>query len=64
MRELEKWYGVEIRFENQKIKDERFNLTMRRTTTIRSVLKMLKINTNIRYTIHEKEIGKDVIVIR
>ncbi len=61
--ELEAWYDVEIDLSKSKMKDKYFNLSMKRTATINSVLKMLRINTGIHYEIEEQEIGKDQITI-
>jgi transmembrane sensor len=59
--ELEKWYGITIIIENKDIGKVRYTSVMKRTTTVKSVLEMLKITTKIKYTIEEKKEGKDII---
>lgn len=59
--ELEKWYGITIIIENKDIGEVRYTSVMKRTTTVKSVLEMLKITTKIKYTIEEKKEGKDII---
>jgi transmembrane sensor len=59
--ELEKWYGITIIIENKDIGEVKYTSVMKRTTTVKSVLEMLKITTKIKYTIEEKKEGKDII---
>lgn len=63
-KELEKWYGISIIIEDQSMRDIKFTSIMKRTTTVESVLKMLKITTNIDYVIEDKVDGKDVIRLK
>ena len=59
--ELEKWYGITIIIEKPGMRDVRYTSVMKRTTTVKSVLEMLKVTTKIKYTIEEKKEGKDII---
>jgi transmembrane sensor len=59
--ELEKWYGITIVIEKESMRDVRYTSVMKRTTTVKSVLEMLKVTTKIKYTIEEKKEGKDII---
>lgn len=59
--ELEKWYGITIIIENKDMGGVKYTSVMKRTTTVKSVLEMLKITTKIKYTIEEKKEGKDII---
>lgn len=62
-KELEKWYNVEIRIEDQKLADTRYTSVVKRSTTVQMVLKILAVTDQIHYKITEKKIGKDIIEI-
>jgi len=62
-KELGRWYDVEFRFENQKIRDYRYTGLIKKTTTAQHVLKMLKLTANFNYRIIEKPAEPDVIII-
>ena len=61
--ELSRWYDVEFQFETPDLKDVRFTGSIKRSTTVDHVMKMLKLSANFNYRIIEKETGKDVVVI-
>ncbi|HNX54785.1 MAG TPA: DUF4974 domain-containing protein [Prolixibacteraceae bacterium] len=62
-KELSRWYDVEFKFENDSFRDYRYNGSIRKTTTPRRVLEMLKLTTNFNYRIVEKSSGRDEIII-
>jgi len=62
-KELGRWYDVEFRFENKKLRDYRYTGNIKKTTTAQHVLKMLKITANFNYRIIEKPAEPDVIII-
>jgi len=62
-KELGRWYDVDFRFENQKLRDYRYTGNIKKTTTAQHVLKMLKMTTNFNYRIIEKSAEPDVIII-
>lgn len=62
-KELGRWYDVDFRFENQKLRDYRYTGNIKKTTTAQHVLKMLKMTTNFNYRIIEKPSEPDVIII-
>ena len=61
--ELQNWYDVKFVISNQALKDFKYSGTIKRTTTVAYVLKMLKFTTNIDFKITNKPIGPDLIVI-
>lgn len=63
MKELGRWYGVKVQIDNEAIANKRFHITLMKSTAIGSVMKMLKLNSGINYTIQEKEQGQDIIII-
>jgi len=62
-KDLGRWYDVDFRFENQKLRDYRYTGNIKKTTTAQHVLKMLKMTTNFNYRIIEKPSEPDVIII-
>jgi len=62
-KELSRWYGVEFRFENQKLRDYRFTGNIKKSTTVLNVLKILQVTANFNYKIIEKIDKQDVVVI-
>ncbi|MCL3781425.1 FecR family protein [Prolixibacteraceae bacterium JC049] len=62
--ELEKWYDVDIQFENPKLRFEVFSCIVKRTTTIEPVMEMLKISAQIDYELIEHVDKKDEIIIK
>ncbi len=61
--ELEKWYDVEINIQRKSIESEKYTSVIKRSTTIRNMLEMLKITAGIEYEIKTNENGKDLIII-
>ncbi|HBL73615.1 MAG: hypothetical protein A2W90_06350 [Bacteroidetes bacterium GWF2_42_66] len=61
--ELSRWYDVEFRFEDEKLRDYRFTGNIKKSTTARHVLEMLKLTADFHYRILEKNTGPDMIVI-
>ena len=62
--ELENWYGVDIKFTNAQLINERFSGVFYRSKNIQKVLHMLSFSAGINYTVNEKENGKDEIIIK
>ncbi len=62
-KELENWYDVEFRFDNEEIREEIYTGKIKRSTTVHYVLKMLKITTNLNFKIIEKPGGPDLVII-
>lgn len=61
--ELSRWYDVEFRFENQRLREYRFTGNIKKSTTAKHVLEMLKHTTDFHYKIIERNAGPDIIVI-
>lgn len=61
--ELSRWYGVEFRFENDKLRNYRFTGNIKKTTTAQHVLKMLKTTTDFNYRIIENVDKSDIIIV-
>ncbi len=61
--QLEKWYNVDIKIEDESLKKEKFTFIIKRTQTIDPVLKMLRITDTIDYKIVNKQVGPDEIRI-
>lgn len=61
--ELEKWYDVEIVINNQSVESAKFTSVLRRTTTIKQMMEMLKITASINYEIKTNKNGLDIIAI-
>lgn len=61
--ELSRWYGIEFKFENDRLKDYRFTGNVKKTTTVLHVLRVLKATTDFRFRIIENIDKPDVIII-
>ncbi len=61
--ELEMWYDIKFQFENEAIKSYRYTGKIKRTTTVKYILKMLKITTDFNYIIKENLFTPDEITI-
>ncbi|MGV8096235.1 MAG: FecR family protein [Mangrovibacterium sp.] len=59
--ELEKWYSVEILIDKRQNENEIFSSVIKKSTTIKQVLELLKLTTGMNYRIVEKGDGTDVI---
>jgi len=62
--ELENWYNVEIKIEDQKLASTRYTSVVKRSTTVEMVLRILSVTDQIHYEITNKNEGKDIIRIR
>ncbi len=62
--ELENWYNVEIKIEDQRLACTRYTSVVKRSTTVEMVLKILSVTDQIHYEITNKNEGKDIIRIR
>ncbi|MGQ7870947.1 FecR family protein [Sunxiuqinia sp. sy24] len=62
--ELEKWYDVEIVFENKKLEADQYSSVLKRTTTIQQMMEMLKLSANINYEIRTNKNGTDEVRIK
>ena len=56
MEELGRWYDVEVFFENQAIRDERFSVDIRRYSTIEEVLKLIESTGTVKMVIKERNV--------
>ncbi|MBW8331718.1 MAG: DUF4974 domain-containing protein [Prolixibacteraceae bacterium] len=63
-KELEKWYNIEIQITDQKLANTRYTSVVKRSTTVKMVLKILAVTDQIKYEITDKKEGKDIIKIR
>ena len=63
-KELENWYNIEIQITDQKLANTRYTSVVKRTTTVKMVLKILAVTDQIKYEITDKKEGKDIIRIR
>lgn len=61
--ELEKWYGVTIEIRNKELQSTKFTSILKRTTSIKHMLEMLKVTTGFNYKIEINENGNDTIII-
>ncbi len=61
--ELEKWYNVKIVIDPKRNTQELFSSVMKKTTTIKQVLELLKLTTGMNYRIAEKENETDVVFL-
>lgn len=61
--ELEKWYNVKIVIDPKRNTQELFSSVMKKTTTIKQVLELLKLTTGMNYRIAEKENETDVVCL-
>jgi ferric-dicitrate binding protein FerR (iron transport regulator) len=62
-KELSRWYGIEFRFENNKLRNYRFTGNIKKTTTAVHVLKVLKATTEFNYRIIENVDKPDTIIV-
>ena len=62
--ELENWYNVDIKIEDQKLASTRYTSVVKRSTTVEMVLRILSVTDQIHYEITNKNEGKDIIRIR
>jgi ferric-dicitrate binding protein FerR (iron transport regulator) len=62
-KELSRWYGIEFRFENNKLRDYRFTGNIKKTTTALHVLKVLKATTDFNYRIIENVDKPDIVIV-
>lgn len=62
-RELSRWYGIEFRIENDKLRDYRFTGNIKKTITAQHVLKMLKTAAGFDYRIVENVDKPDIVIV-
>ncbi len=62
-KELSRWYGIEFRFENNKLRDYRFTGNIKKSTTALHVLKVLKAATDFNYSIVENIDKPDIVIV-
>ena len=62
--ELEKWYDVKIIIGNRNLEQGKYTSILKRTTSIRHMLDMLKITTGLNYEIKINKNGSDMIIIK
>ncbi len=63
LKELSRWYGIEFRFENDKLRDYRFTGNIKKSTTALHVLKVLKATTEFNYRIIENIDKPDIVIV-
>ena len=61
--ELENWYNVEIIIRNKSLANARYTSVIKRTTTVKMVLKMLALTDRINYKIDERKEARDIVYI-
>ena len=61
--ELENWYNVEIIIRNKSLAKERYTSVIKRTTTVKMVLKMLALTDKINFKIEERKEVRDIVHI-
>jgi len=61
--ELENWYNVEIIISNKTLASTRYTSVIKRTTTVKMVLKMLALTDQIKYKIDERKEVRDIVYI-
>jgi len=61
--ELENWYNVEIIIRNQSLAKSRYTSVIKRTTTVKMVMKMLALTDKINYKIDERKEVRDIVYI-
>jgi transmembrane sensor len=61
--ELESWYNVQIVISDKSLANTRYTSVIKRTTTVKLVLKMLSLTDNINYKITDRKEGKDIVYI-
>ena len=61
--ELEQWYDVKIVINRKQDEKEIYSSVMKRSTTIKQVLELLKLTTGMQYRIEEKEGGTDTVYL-
>jgi len=61
--ELENWYNVEIIIRDKSLASTRYTSVIKRTTTVKMVLKMLALTDQIKYKIEERKEVRDIVYI-
>ena len=61
--ELENWYNVEIIIQNKSLANNRYTSVIKRTTTVKMVLKMLSLTDRINYRITDRREANDIVYI-
>jgi ferric-dicitrate binding protein FerR (iron transport regulator) len=61
--ELESWYNVEIIIANKSLANTRYTSVIKRTTTVKLVMKMLSLTDNINYIITDRKEARDIVYI-
>lgn len=61
--ELENWYNVEIKISDKSLASTRYTSVIKRTTTVKMVLKMLALTDQIKYKIEERKEVRDIVYI-
>jgi len=61
--ELENWYNVEIIIRNKSLAKAKYTSVIKRTTTVKMVLKMLALTDKINFKIEERKEVRDIVYI-
>ncbi|NEW83409.1 MAG: FecR family protein [Mariniphaga sp.] len=61
--ELENWYNVEIIISDKSLASTRYTSVIKRTTTVKMVLKMLALTDQIKFKIEERKEVRDIVYI-
>lgn len=62
-KELSHWYGIEFRFDNEKLKDYRFTGNIKKSTSAVLVLKVLQATTDFNFKIIENVDKPDIVIV-
>jgi transmembrane sensor len=62
-KELENWYNVEIIIKNKALANNKYTSVIKRTTTVKMVLKMISLTDKINYKIDERKEVRDIVYI-
>lgn len=62
-KEMSRWYDIEFRFEKEELRNQRFTGIIKKSTSVESVLSVLKQASDFNYRIVEKTDEPDVVTI-
>lgn len=56
MRQMERWYGIDVFYENQDLKKYRFSARLQRYDNVSEIFKKMELTTNISFNINNKTV--------
>lgn len=62
-KEISRWYDVKFQFENESLKSQRFTGNLKKSTSLQSVMNIIKQASNFNYRIVEQQDEPDIIII-